>query len=362
MFEFEVEDRIQCGVTSKVRYTTRSDNNLSLEIPLDAATNRLEFQEFQESERKRQKVNGEDKEEPVKLRVPLSACLQRFASEECLDDFFSSAISAKTSASKTTRIRSFPPYLLVHLRRYYVAEDWTPKKLDVLVDMDEKIDLEFLRGTGQKPGEELLPEEQVQEEADEPTIVPDTGIVAQLVSMGFSENGSKRAAIATGNTNAEASMEWVFAHMNDADFNDPLPAPKAKDVFVPAADSLSMLSSMGFSERHATGALKACDGNLERAADWLFSRTDNLDSAVDEVLDDTKKQENTATSSHFEDGPSQYELVGFASHMGSNTACGHYVAHLKKDGRWILFNDGKVAVSQEPPLDLGYLYLFRQIK
>lgn len=32
------------------------------------------------------------------------------------------------------------------------------------------------------------------------------------------------------------------------------------------------------------------------------------------------------------DGPGQYKLMGIISHMGSNTACGHYVAHVKKVG------------------------------
>lgn len=35
------------------------------------------------------------------------------------------------------------------------------------------------------------------------------------------------------------------------------------------------------------------------------------------------------------DGPGQYELFAIISHMGANTACGHYVAHIKKDGRWV---------------------------
>ena len=33
--------------------------------------------------------------------------------------------------------------------------------------------------------------------------------------------------MATGNNNAEAAMEWVFGHMEDPDFNDPLPDPAA---------------------------------------------------------------------------------------------------------------------------------------
>ena len=57
-----------------------------------------------------------------------------------------------------------------------------------------------------------------------------------------------------------------------------------------------------------------------------------------------------------EDGPGRYELAGFISHIGSNTACGHYVAHIKKEGRWAIYNDRKVAVSERPPLELGYMY------
>ena len=41
--------------------------------------------------------------------------------------------------------------------------------------------------------------------------------------MGFSENGSKRACVAVNNANADVAMNWVFAHMEDPDFNSPLP-------------------------------------------------------------------------------------------------------------------------------------------
>lgn len=46
--------------------------------------------------------------------------------------------------------------------------------------------------------------------------------------------------------------------------------------------------------------------------------------------------------------------------MGRNTACGHYVCHLKKEGKWVIFNDEKVAVSENPPRDLAYMYLCRR--
>ncbi|KNC71824.1 hypothetical protein SARC_15634, partial [Sphaeroforma arctica JP610] len=63
----------------------------------------------------------------------------------------------------------------------------------------------------------------------------------------------------------------------------------------------------------------------------------------------------------FPTGAPQYELQGFASHIGSSTLCGHYVCHVKKGGQYVLFNDEKVAVSKEPPRLFGYLYLYRRV-
>jgi ubiquitin carboxyl-terminal hydrolase 5/13 len=60
--------------------------------------------------------------------------------------------------------------------------------------------------------------------------------------------------------------------------------------------------------------------------------------------------------------PSRYELIAFISHIGPNTNSGHYVCHIKKDGRWAIFDDEKVAASETLPRNMGYLYLFRQIQ
>ena len=53
--------------------------------------------------------------------------------------------------------------------------------------------------------------------------MPDATVV-----LGFSENASKRAALATTNSGAEAATNWSFAHMEDPDLNDPLPATGGK--------------------------------------------------------------------------------------------------------------------------------------
>ena len=57
------------------------------------------------------------------------------------------------------------------------------------------------------------------------------------------------------NGGAEASMEWILAHMDDADLNDALPDPSAAApapataAFSADPEALAMLSSMGFTNR-----------------------------------------------------------------------------------------------------------------
>ena len=54
-------------------------------------------------------------------------------------------------------------------------------------------------------------------------------------------------------------------------------------------------------------------------------------------------------------------MAAFISHMGTSTMVGHYVCHILKEGRWVIFNDEKVALSEHPPMDLAYLYLYRRV-
>ena len=399
-FEFDVEEKTTCAVSGSVRYVKRRENVLPLEVSVSSATNLREIEAERDLKRQKTQGDGDDKDDKddkdaIRPVVPFDACLATFAADETVTDWFSTATGAKGKATRRSRFATFPEVLPVQVRRYYVASDWTPKKLNVLVPMPEKIDLEHLRGAGIQPGETPLPEAddgaagggafvesggQTVSAAPPPAaapLEPDPAIVTQLVSMGFSENGSRRAAGATRNAGAEPAMEWVFAHMEDPDFNDPyVPKAEAVQSAVPGSDpaasaeAVAMLGAMGFSDAHAAVALRRSDGDVERAADWLFSRADDLDAAVAEAEADLAGDATGASSagggatgdasSPCIDGPATYELFGVVSHMGGNTACGHYVAHVKSDGEWYLFNDDKVARSREPPLDLGYLYFYRR--
>lgn len=87
---------------------------------------------------------------------------------------------------------------------------------------------------------------------------------------------------------------------------------------------------------------------------------DDLDGAI-AILESTTVSQSTPKSTiPLEDGDGKYELVGLVSHIGKNTGSGHYVAHLKKDSAYVILNDEKVALSQDPPIRHAYMYLFQR--
>lgn len=65
-------------------------------------------------------------------------------------------------------------------------------------------------GRGLQPGESELPN-------DAPPPMPqfNEAAMAQLEGMGFPTVRCQKALLATGNNDAEAAMEWLFAHMED---------------------------------------------------------------------------------------------------------------------------------------------------
>ena len=70
--------------------------------------------------------------------VHLAACLSEFCTSEVVPDFYSSAAKTKTVAHKTMRLKTFPDFLLIQLKKFDVGENWVPYKLDVEVRSDMK--------------------------------------------------------------------------------------------------------------------------------------------------------------------------------------------------------------------------------
>eukprot|EP00927_Polykrikos_kofoidii_P060111 TRINITY_DN55174_c0_g1_i1.p1 TRINITY_DN55174_c0_g1~~TRINITY_DN55174_c0_g1_i1.p1 ORF type:complete len:864 (+),score=183.87 TRINITY_DN55174_c0_g1_i1:104-2593(+) len=374
LFEFAVEERLQVNdAESRVKYSRLRQNMLGLPAKLEDAENLEEItafraeQEPKETEPKRNKTEG-DTQEPKPI-IQIGSCLERWGAPE-------DGISFRgTTASKTSRLATMPRYLLVSVQRYYLDEKWTPTKLDCQLPMPDKLSLEHLRGRGLQPGETELPAEDsagnaAPTAAAEPQI--DEIAVASLISMGIPENAAKRACKAVQPAGAEVAASWYFEHMEDPGINDPLAATGGCGGASAGGsggdadpEAVAMLTSMGFSEMHVKAALKSCDNNAERGADWLFSHADDLDAAVAALSGGGAGGGTPANGGgdvECDDGSGEYTLLGFVSHIGKNTSHGHYVCHMKRgeDGGWVIFDDQKVAKSEKPPLDLGYIYLYRR--
>ncbi|KAF7035535.1 hypothetical protein CFC21_046392 [Triticum aestivum] len=357
-FKFIIEERVQCP-SGKVSYNQHCDNFLTLSIPLHEATNKEQLEAFHEK-KAAMDLDGKEvsKEEIVRPRVPLEACLASFSGGEEVPEFYSTALNSKTTAIKTTGLKTFPDYLVLQMRKFVMGEGWVPKKLDVYIDVPDIIDISHMRSNGVQPGEELLPEgASCGNKAEPARPVADEDIVSQLANIGFNYFACQKAAINTSNAGLEEAMNWLLSHTQDPDINEPIsqdPMP-AEDTIDEA--SLQTLVSFGFPEDVSRMALKASGGNIERATEWVFSHPEasssvSADSSTNNVKDD---------DSHISDGSGRYKLMAFVSHMGTSTHCGHYVAHILKDGRWTIFNDNKVAASVDLPKDMGYLYFFQRI-
>lgn len=357
--KFEVEERIQCTESGKVRYTNRTDSLLALPVPLHCAINKAEVEAYErKKEELQQKGEKIDPDSVVRSKIELSACLEAFANTELVTDFYSPAVDRKVTVEKTTRLHTFPDYLMIQLKKFTMGQNWVAKKLDVSMVMPDELDLNYLRGKGLQPNEELLPEPTPASGGAAETVELDEAVVSSLCDMGFPMEACKKAVYYTRNSGLEAATNWVMQHIGDSDFGDPFVPPdanKAEADFVADVEALASIMNMGFSQEQAIRALKATDNDVQRGVEWIFSRANELEAENAEHMD------TDPPAPHVRDGPGKYKLVAFISHMGESTMVGHYVCHIFKDGRWVIFNDEKVAVSECPPKDLGYLYLYRRV-
>lgn len=425
LFSFATETRSVCTADQKVKYVipkvTERETIWSIPIPMELAEilpasvddakmssegpdhkRHKAGSNHSESTASTQDLEKEEDEEESKSipTISLEMCLDQWASETTVEDqCWPHLQGARHSALCTTRLANFPPYLFLQLQRYTLGPDWQPVKLQVNLSVPMRddgtyvLDLNKYKSSGgPQPGESLVPDEvegeastvttrQAAAAAQQPVI--DEAALSQLMDMGFSLNSCKRALNAVGGSNIEAAMGWVFEHNTDPDFNDPLPeqpnsattsastgGPIGRDA-VDEATVQSLVEMLGsFTADQIRFALKETNGASDRAADWLFSHMDDVDALMIASASNNEHQQQDGTPSSsplllpaLEDSAdsSRYQLTGIISHIGKHTGSGHYVCHLLVDGKWIIFNDDKVAESANPPVEHAYLYLFQRM-
>jgi ubiquitin carboxyl-terminal hydrolase 5/13 len=184
------------------------------------------------------------------------------------------------------------------LCRYYEDDKRAACKMEVLVDMQHSLNLEHLRARGPQPDERMQPSTDEAGAAAGPAPLlpcsppqpqPSKEIVSNLAAVlpGYSKNALKRAALAVGNSDANAAMNWLLCHSEDADINNPIPAPALPPVAAEHAGidaiAVAQLVDMGFTEKQTRVALRAGGGGTDRAVAWLFEQGDALDAVVEKM-------------------------------------------------------------------------------
>lgn len=344
---FDLEQRLQCTQCHGVKYSTeRVEGGLTLPVP---------FRPIRTSGKE------EVRYEPVKLRE----CLQLFTAPEAVEGYACPVCQTRTTASKQTKFKSFPKVLAATVARFTLV-GWVPTKVNVPIQVplaEEQLSLDEFLSHGQQEGETTLPDDAGGEGNGQP-VVPavDAAAMGQLVMMGFPEVRATKALLATGNTgDAEAAMNWLFAHMDDADIDDPIdaaqfapPVGAAPNAASAAGADTSMLEEMGFSRPQARKALRVSSNNPELAVAWLFENP--TDPGEDEAPPLSAAAGDAGDAGPGGDGegkqgdhrydstalPASYRLASFISHKGPSVHSGHYVAHVRAGKEWLLFNDEKV--------------------
>jgi ubiquitin carboxyl-terminal hydrolase 5/13 len=84
--------------------------------------------------------------------------------------------------------------------------------------------------------------------------------MAQLEAMGFPAVRCQKALLATGNSDPEAAMEWLFAHMDDSNIDSPIQISSAPggEGTAPEPDQsqVASIADMGFTIPQARKALR----------------------------------------------------------------------------------------------------------
>lgn len=313
-FRFVMEQRLQCVSCRRVRYRTDEQDNISIPVPV---------------RRKLRVVNGEPGEEKRKDEfepVTLEECLDAFTGAEMVE-LVCPSCGSQDGFTKRSLFKTFPEVLVVNARRFELV-NWVPTKMDVPVEVeDEPFDIDVYRSKGLQDDEEVLPD--LTDEVGSSAFSPNSTALNQLESMGFPQNRCLKALHATGNSDADTAMTWLFAHMDDPDIDDP---PKLDDGNPKSAagevrsEDLEALGAMGISAPQARKALKETNGDVNRALDWVFSHPgdqgdfgDNENEA-DASASAPKEEERIFPGNG--ELPAKFQLQSIVCHKGASIHAG----------------------------------------
>ena len=310
---------------------------------------------------------GTEDGKKIYASTTLDKSLQMLTHPEIIEGYQCEACGQRTEAHKQGGFETFPKYLLASLQRIQL-ENWAPVKVGVSVEIPDRVDLAAYRAPEFADNETEI----IKEKPAAGHFKPNAEALSTLQSMGFSENRSCRALYHTGNKDAETAMNWIFGHMEEAEIDAPFafPADETTSSLV-LQEAIDNLVSMGFPAKVAKKALLLSLGDVNSALEWLFSHPDDDGKHAEQPFKINVQEESRQLQQALLDEASaspvptaNYRVKAVVCHKGSSPHTGHYVVFVKKDGRWVLFNDEKVVDCGESIDEIrtsSYIYVLEKI-
>lgn len=94
----------------------------------------------------------------------------------------------------------------------------------------------------------------------------------------------------------------------------------------------------------------------------MFSHPEEM---IEEEKEANVQENKPIVEENIENIHPKYILHGALVHLGKSVHCGHYVSYLRhqeKPNEWVLFNDRKVAKTDEPLIGKAYAFLLRRVE
>ena len=364
LFEFDMEIRRECQGCNIVKY----ENSRTWYLPLSI-------------DKWKNKIDSTEK-------CTMDEALSKFLSSVSIE-IDCPFCKEKTLWSKTQRVLNYPKYLIIVFQRFEF--DKKPIKLEVTFEPTlDKFDLNILSQPQKKENEKLYDKEiekekeksleneknkedkKEEEDFEEIDIEFNQENVNYLMQCGLPELGAKWA-LYLNNHDPEVALGFYCENEDNPEYKKPLPKIKVKkdknkendeeNISGIDINSLNNLLSMNFSRKKSINALKICNNNFEEALNLLL--TDPNATAEDDNKNDNEKKmeiEEEENKKINEGNGSIYNMEGFITHLGKNTHHGHYVCHVRqKENKWTYFNDMKVALWDDPLIQKGYIYFYKNL-
>ena len=368
LFEFDLEYRMECKECHNVKYKTTRTWFLSLS------------------------VNDWKNKKDETSKYTIDEALSKFLASEDIE-FICPECKKSTLWTKTQRILNYPKYLIIIFQRFYY--DLVPVKLEVAFEPTiDNFDIKLLSQSQKKENEkiidsakeeafekELKEKDQNKEKSNDEEEFVEQEIefnqddINYLLQFQIPELGAKWALYLCNN-DKEAALGFYCENSENPEYQKPLPKIKVKKIKNNGEDlsgvnlaALSSLLDMGMDRKKSIAALRKCNGNIDEAINLIFSNPnlglEEEKKKEEKEEEDKKKEEKMDIEENIknlnEGNGSIYNMYGFITHLGKNTDLGHYVCHIRKEGKWIYFNDNKVTLWEDPPIKKGYIYFYRNL-